>query len=156
MRLLNISFLLSLVFFAFSNLNASTLPKKKKLKSMSIHSVGIGKNLTMNGLVELPDGQKLNEKAPNQISVYEKLSSGWKLVKKVNLNVRLAIPGMDLQVSEPIQLSSDKSEIAIDATIYHCALDNSGVCYIDNFQKPVVRRSSSRSEISFTVHPTKM
>jgi hypothetical protein len=134
--------------------NANELPSKLKLKDISIHNTAYGKNIVINGSVQLPQGQKLNDKAPNYLSIYEKTDKSWELVKKVNLNNRIAIPGMDLIVNDEVQLKNSDSKIAIDATIYHCALDNRGVCYIDDFQKHIQRYKSATNELSFTLHPT--
>lgn len=140
--MLKLSGILSLLFIP-QVIFAGELPKKSRTKVLQTSELGLGKQIQISNLIDLPDGQKLNPGAPSYISIYEKVGSDWTLLKKIEVNERVLFPGQDLRMSDSVALKSETSELAIDATLYHCAIAK-GPCYIDEFQK-VIQRSKSSS-----------
>ena len=144
-----------LLFFLICSVSfAGPFIKKKVLKKMEILSIGPGQHLTFIADIDIPEGQKLNEGAPNQISIFEQREKKWSLVKRIDINNKILFPGRDISLKEQVSLSSSDSKLAIDSTIYHCSIDNQGSCYIDDFQK-IVHRMKGDKNISVRLKPTK-
>lgn len=137
-----------------ATLFASELPKKKNLKILKVGHIGQGTTVKLNTYIDLPDGQKLNTGAPNQITIYEKGSQGWQPVKKIAVNGQQVIPGMDLNFQNEVQLKDPSSELAIDATLYHCSIKK-GPCYIDDFQIQIKRQPEAPQQATAQFFPTK-
>lgn len=101
-------------------------------KNIQLDSIGFGKVLHLAGRVQLPQGQKLNKAAPSKISVFEKESNKWELTEEVNLNDFFTLTEL-INFQRPIKLKSEKSEIKIEASLYHCPRLGNGICVIDDF-----------------------
>ena len=143
------------LIIAFYFLPAKSFVKKNMLKTMVISSIGVGKSLIFTVDVDLPDGQKINTGADSYISVFERKKGEWALIKKININNKILFSGADLFFSEKLSLDSDHSKLAIDSTIFHCAINNRGQCYIDNFQKTILRYKKEGKGIALKLLPTK-
>ncbi|MEC9282110.1 MAG: hypothetical protein VX642_05320 [Bdellovibrionota bacterium] len=131
------------------------LPKKLRLKSMLAETVPFGKELKFNWVVFLPSGLKLNLKASNSLSFFEKQDGRWIKLEALKIGELVGLPGMNLKIDETISLSSSDSEIALDASIFHCSFDGKSACYIDEFQKTFSRDSRKSDNFSVNFYPTK-
>lgn len=145
-------FLFLICFSAIAK--ADFLIKKDGLKAMDVSSLGFERNITLSINVNLPEGQKVNMGASGYIRVFEKTGGEWFLVKDININNKILLPGQDLSFQEKVSFSSTDSQVAIDAIIYHCAINNKGSCYIDNFQK-IVSRSGKHRSVDVLLRPSK-
>lgn len=112
------------------------------LKEIQLGSIGQGKLLHIKGLIQLPSGQKLNEKAPSQLEVYEKISNQWQRTEVVDLNEFFSMTEL-INFRKPVKLTSDKAEIKVRASVYHCPRVGRGICVIDDFEG-VIQRSSKK------------
>lgn len=137
--------------------NTVAFKPRKKLKQMTVSKVGQGGNLVINVDIAMPGGQKLNKGAGSFLRVYEKTGQqSWHLVQKINLNDRELIPGMASKVTSHLNLLSKDSEIALDATVYHCSIEKGkGPCYIDHFQRVMKRSEGEAKDLSVNLIPTK-
>ncbi|MNY21958.1 hypothetical protein D3C86_1555390 [compost metagenome] len=88
--------------------------------------------LHLAGRIQLPQGQKLNKAAPSKIAVFEKESNKWELTEEVDLNDFFTLTEL-INFQRPVKLKSEKSEIKIEASLYHCPKLGRGICVIDDF-----------------------
>jgi hypothetical protein len=105
------------------------------------------KRLHLNGKVLLPAGQKLNQKAPSKIEIYEMSEKEWLLTEEVNLNDFFSFTELIL-FQKHIPLKSEKSEIKLKASLYHCPKEGRGICVIDDYEGFISR---SKNKISSEV-----
>lgn len=132
------------------------IPKFKETKLMKSTQLTQGPVLDLDILIDLPIGQKINEGANSYIKIHEKVhGKGWTLVENINVRANVLIKGMDLNISQKLALAHSSSNIMVSATIVHCANDNTGGCYIDNFQKEFKREIKESQKAKLTFLPTK-
>ncbi|MFZ4402514.1 MAG: hypothetical protein ACOYOK_00290 [Pseudobdellovibrionaceae bacterium] len=122
------------------------------MQSIKFQSIGYGKLLHIDGEIRLPSGQKLNKAAPSKIEVYENEGKGWTLTEKVNLNEFFAITEL-IGFQKPIRLKSDKSELKIVASLYHCPRMGHGICVIDDYEGLIPRsKTKVTSEVQIVLN----
>lgn len=127
------------------------LPQRKFTKTAQVSSPSIGINLDLIADISMPDGQKLNLGVKSKLDVYESVGGDWKLVDTVNFNDSVIVSGIRRKVNKLLKLSKIDSDIAIDAIVYHCPIENGkGSCFIDKFQRILKRKS--KNENSLEVH----
>ena len=99
----------------------------------------------------MPQGQKLNHAAPSKIAIYEREADKWELTEYVNLNDFFSLTEL-IRFQRPISLKSAKSEIKIEASLYHCPKFGRGICVIDDFAG-LVKRSQKKvtSEVQISL-----
>ncbi|MGE4133756.1 MAG: hypothetical protein AB7F86_19115 [Bdellovibrionales bacterium] len=99
---------------------------------MNLTSIGYGQSVSISGNVILPSDHKLNKGAPSAVDVYEKQKGGWEKVKTIDLKSIFHL-GNKIPFQQKVILQSNKSQLAVDATLYHC--DQAGKnCVIESFQ----------------------
>ncbi|WP_413578536.1 hypothetical protein ACLVWU_08360 [Bdellovibrio sp. HCB290] len=130
-----------LVFLAILLLLCSDCFAEKNIK---LDSIGFGKLLHIAGHIQLPSGQKLNKAAPSKIAIYEKEGKSWVLTEEVNLNDFFVLTEL-INFQRPVRLHSDKSEIKVEASLYHCPKLGRGICVIDDFEGLIKRNSKKVS-----------
>lgn len=119
-------------------------------KNIQLDSIGFGKLLHIVGRIQLPTGQKLNQKAPSKIVVYEKESNKWELTEEIDLNDVFTITEL-INFKRPVKLKAEKSEIKVEASLYHCPRLGQGICVIDDFTghiKRTPKKATSEVQIS--------
>jgi hypothetical protein len=107
-------------------------PKSFAEKNIKLGTIGFGKVLHIAGDIQLPKGQKLNKAAPSKVAVFEKEANKWELTEEVNLNDFFTFTEL-INFQRAVKLKSDKSEIKIEASLYHCPKLGRGICVIDDF-----------------------
>lgn len=110
--------------------------------NIKLDSIGYGKLLHIAGNIKLPSGQKLNKAAPSKIAIYEMENKAWVLTEEVNLNDFFTLTEL-INFQRPVRLHSDKSEIKVEASLYHCPKLGRGICVIDDFEG-FIKRSSKK------------
>lgn len=111
---------------------------------IKLGTVGMGATLYVDGSIQIPSGQKLNRAAPSQISVFEKAGKDWILAEKIDLNSFFSIANFDFQ--KAVHLKSDKSEIKVTASLYHCPkVGEHGMCVIDDYEGYIKRTTAKVS-----------
>ncbi|MBC7370623.1 MAG: hypothetical protein H7326_03605, partial [Bdellovibrionaceae bacterium] len=113
------------------------------VQKIQLEPIAFGNSLQISGSMQLPKGQKLNHMAPSRVGVYEKQNNRWELTEEIDLNNFFALSEM-INFQKPIKLNSDKSEIKIEASLYHCFKLGHGICVIDDFEG-LVKRSSKKN-----------
>ncbi len=113
-------------------------------KEVKLNSIGFGNLLHIDAHIQLPKGQKLNQGAPSKISVYEKQGNEWILTEAVKLNDFFSLTEL-IDFQRPVKLKSDKSEIKIQAGLYHCPRVGKGICVIDDFEGYIKRNPKKAS-----------
>lgn len=132
MKLISIALI---IFYSQSGLAVQTI---------KLNSIGPGKLLHIDGNIQLPKGQKLNKAAPSKIEIYEKNEKGWELTDSVNLNDIFTLSEL-IDFQKPIKLKSDKSEIKLEASLYHCPKAGRGICVIDDYEGLIKRNPKKAS-----------
>jgi len=82
-------------------------------------------------LIELPNGRKINEKAPSEWVLYEKAAKGWKRVGQDNIHQR------EIEISAANLASAH--QLSLDVTIYHCPIKETelSACEITSRRQPI-------------------
>ena len=111
-------------------------------QEIKFNPVGFGALIHIDGHIQLPKGQKLNQAAPSHISIYEKQGAKWVLTEAVKLNDFFSLSEL-FDFQRPVRLKADRSEIKIRAGLYHCPRVGTGICVIDDFEG-FVKRSSDK------------
>lgn len=154
MKILDLLLFLTLCFP--SEFYAAELPKYKYKKLVSTGQLGATKSLSLHISIDLPEGQKLNNFANSKILIHEQKSGKkWTKVKEIKVNSKVVLDGWNLNFSEAITLANNDSKIAISSTLYHCARDGNGACYIDNFQKTLTRSKETGKDLAVRFFLTK-
>lgn len=124
------------------------------IKSLSLKPVGLGNLLHITGSIELPKEHQLNKGAPSKIAVYEKVGSDWQLAERINLNDFFSLTEM-IYLQKPVKLKSDRSEIKLAVSLYHCPSNHKGLCVIDDFEG-IAKRDSKKfvSELTLSLKGT--
>lgn len=126
-------------------------------KTISLPAIGFGKQINISTQIQLPQGQKLNKAAPSKITVFEKEGTGWNLTEEIDLNSFFSLNEL-IQFQRPVQLKSEKSDIKIEANLYHCPRFGKGICVIDDFVGIIQRKKdklSSEIKLSLAGSPPK-
>ena len=89
------------------------------IEKIMLDSIGFGSEIRIVGNIELPNGQKLNQKAPSKIAVYEQLGTNWVLTEDVDLNDFFSLTEL-INFQKPIQLRSEGSKIKIFFILNQC------------------------------------
>lgn len=103
------------------------------VKSIPLRPIGLGNLLQIKGSIELPKTHQLNKGAPSKIAVYEKDGKDWILAEKINLNDFFSLTDL-IFLQTPVHLKSDRSEIKLEISLYHCPSNHKGLCVIDDFE----------------------
>lgn len=131
--------------------NAKDLPDHSNFKKLDLGSIAATNELFLDATVLLPDGHALNKQAPSTIDIYEKINSKWQKLKTFSLRETFDF-GNGINLQEKIKLSSHKSDLAIDSTLYHCHAVTKSFCVIESFQGIVTRDENlSRKVVTFTI-----
>ncbi len=124
------------------------------IKQLQLNSIGFGNLLHLTGTIELPKVHRLNKGAPSKIDVFEKEKGAWVLTEKVSLNDFFSLTEL-IRFQKPIHLRSERSDVKLGISVYHCPEDHKGLCVIDDFEG-LIKRSSSKvtSEVTVSIHGT--
>ncbi|MBX3021472.1 MAG: hypothetical protein KF799_07310 [Bdellovibrionales bacterium] len=101
-------------------------------QNLKLDSIGLGKELLIDGRIQLPSGQKLNSHAPSKVEVFEKEGSEWVLAENVDLNQFFSLTEL-IAFQRSVKLRSEKSELMLKANLYHCPRTGRGLCVIDDY-----------------------
>ncbi len=129
------------------------LPFEQDTTEVKIKPVTRTKDVLLEMRLELPKTQDLNRGAPSEVGIYEKNDDEktWSLSEKISLN---SFPKIDDMIffRRNFSLRSEKSNVAIVATVFHCGVDHKSPCYIQGYRGFVNRNSQSkRHEIEFAI-----
>lgn len=113
-------------------------------EKIQLESIGFGSEFRLKGVVELPKGQKLNQKAPSKIAVYELNGNDWVLTENLDLNDFFSLTEL-INFQKPIKLKSKISKIKIEASLYHCPRLGKGICVIDDFEGLIERNDKMKT-----------
>lgn len=119
-----------------------------KVQNIKMDEIGYGSLVHINAQIQLPDGQKLNQGAPSNITVFEKEDDKWVETRKMSLKDFFSMTGL-IRFQQPVKLRSEKSDLKVTANIYHCEKLKNTMCVIDDFEGFVGRKKSTiMTEIS--------
>ena len=142
-----------LMMFAMILVSSQSLAAQK----IKLDPVGFGKLLHVGGNIKLPTGQKLKHTAPSKVDIYEKEKGQWALTETIDLNQFFALSEL-IYFQKAIKLKSEKSEIKLEASLYHCPRLGRGICVIDDYEGIITRNAnkvSSEVKVSLVGSPPK-
>lgn len=128
----------------------SGLPHETANYRLNVQPIAKAKDITLSFVLDLPETQKMPNGAPAFVAVFEKIKGEWKEAARFSLR-EFFFFGDALSFSRSVHFSSEDSEVAVSATIYHCGKDHKTPCYIQSYQGLVKRRTQAGPRLSFEV-----
>ena len=136
---------LMVTLFSVFGFSGNELPQRYNQQDMNLQSIPFSKRLTLKADFKIPKGFKGTQMA--QLDVYEKHEGGWRKLQTLRENKSALLRTQNTSsFQEVLNLSSDKSDVALDLSISFC----NKICVINNFQG-VAKRSAKTKNNSLVV-----
>jgi hypothetical protein len=110
---------------------------------LNLPNIAKTKQFLVQGMIHLPKGQKLNEAAPSNITVLEKVGETWTEAARLNLNEQFKL-SEDFQYSLTVRTQQENSPLKVKASLYHCNKINNQYCVIDDFEGDLFRKIKTK------------
>ena len=134
---------LVLLLTALSSAATLDLPGYARARELTFSPIAEGAEVSIDIVVTLPPGQKLNKWAPSAVSVYERSDGSWNKTAQIPLHQLMFLKPESIQeisVAKKVKLKAAKGDLAVGATVYHCAEDGT-LCMIEAYKGQVERKT---------------